>query len=226
MPTPSDGASVIVYVAATLGGTYTPVNGLNRYSSRRGRPLNRTPVFARVAPWVNRGQAEYSFTLTGLHMADDAGQQLIRDADAGGTSVFLRVLLDGISGFIQEVYPTQLSNDATPETLVEHGFEFTGVAAPTVYGTPDEPTITSVTPSAGQLSVAFTAPSNNGGFAITSYQYSTDNGATWNNRQTGTTASPLVITGLAGGTTYAVRIRAVNSQGAGLISNAMQGTTP
>jgi uncharacterized repeat protein (TIGR01451 family) len=85
------------------------------------------------------------------------------------------------------------------------------------------PTITSVTAGDAQLSVAFTPPSNDGGSAITIYQYSL-NGGPWVTRSTGTTASPLVITGLTNGTTYLVQIRAVNGQGNGTASNSMSGT--
>ena len=101
-------------------------------------------------------------------------------------------------------------------------------ATPTAPGgsAPGAPTITAVTtPStgAGALSVAFTAGSSNGG-TISTYQYSFD-GTTWTNRQTGTTASPIVITGLSNATTYAVRIRAVSEIGNGQTSNTVNGTT-
>ena len=96
--------------------------------------------------------------------------------------------------------------------------------------TPAAPTITSITPSSGTLSVAFTAGATNGS-AISNYQYSTDNGANWKNRATGTTASPLVITtvspsasNLANGTSYNVRIRAVNGAGSGDSSTAVAAT--
>jgi hypothetical protein len=96
--------------------------------------------------------------------------------------------------------------------------------------TPAAPTITSITPSSGTLSVAFTAGATNGS-AITNYQYSTDNGANWKNRASGTTASPLVITtvspsasNLSNGTAYNVRIRAVNAAGSGESSTAVSAT--
>lgn len=96
---------------------------------------------------------------------------------------------------------------------------------------PAAPTITTVTAGNTTLSVAFTAGSD-GGSAITAYQYSTDDGTTWLTRQTGTTASPLLITtlssngttALSNGTTYTVRIRAVNAIGNGAQSNAVTGT--
>lgn len=87
------------------------------------------------------------------------------------------------------------------------------------------------------LSAAFTAPASDGGSAITTYEYSTDGGATWRARESGTTESPLVITALSGdgttplenGTEYFVEVRAVNDMGAGTDSGVAPGiarTTP
>jgi predicted RNA-binding protein with TRAM domain len=102
---------------------------------------------------------------------------------------------------------------------------------------PSAPTITTITESSSQLSVAFTAPSSDGGETITLYQYSTDNGTTWRNRAAGTTASPLIIatlssdgtTTLVNGTTYSILIRAVSAAGNGVASAAVAArpsTTP
>ena len=93
---------------------------------------------------------------------------------------------------------------------------------------PDAPTAVVATRGNTQLSVAFSAPVFNGGLDITTYQYalSTDSYATWTTRSTGTTASPLVITGLANGTSYQVKLRAVNALGAGAASDASTAVTP
>ena len=92
--------------------------------------------------------------------------------------------------------------------------------------------------SDAQLSAAFTAPASDGGSAVIRYQYSTDGGATWRNRDDlGTTGSPVVITTLSSdgstallnGTTYYVELRAVNAIGVGTASAVAQGiatTTP
>jgi uncharacterized repeat protein (TIGR02059 family) len=92
----------------------------------------------------------------------------------------------------------------------------------------DAPTINSVTAGANQLSVAFTAGSDNGS-AITNFEFSTDNGATWQVRTPTSTTSPLVITGLTNGTTYTIRLRAINGAGSGAQSSGSTGipfTTP
>jgi YVTN family beta-propeller protein len=86
---------------------------------------------------------------------------------------------------------------------------------------PGAPTGLVATPGNGQASIAFTAPANNGGAAITNYEYSLDNGATWVTRSPASAASPLVITGLTNGTTYQVKLRAVNPAGPGAASAAV-----
>jgi hypothetical protein len=86
---------------------------------------------------------------------------------------------------------------------------------------PSAPTISSITPSNAQLSVAFIAGASNGA-SISKYQYSTDDGSSWKDRASGTTASPLVITtvssstaAIVNGTSYKVRLRGVSLAGNG-----------
>jgi len=135
MPAPSQGEDLVVQVAATAIGTKTNVEGMTRYSRRKARPVTRTSVFMRPTPYVSRGQKDYGFTLSGLLILDDAGQQLIRDAESAGTSVFLTVLPDGTNGFMQEVLVGSLSHDASPDAIQDHGWEFTGVDEPSEVGT-------------------------------------------------------------------------------------------
>ena len=103
-----------------------------------------------------------------------------------------------------------------------------------VRATPGAPLVDGVTAGDGVLTVAFT-PGDDGGAALTAYQYSTDGGQTWRTRADGTTASPLTITTASGdggplvnGELYTVQIRAVNALGAGAASTstlvAPQGT--
>jgi titin len=87
-------------------------------------------------------------------------------------------------------------------------------------GPPSAPTITSVTPSDGSLSVAFGAASSS--LAILDYQYSLDGGTTWVSG--GVTSSPLTIGGLTNGTSYSVLLRAVSAAGDGAASAPASGT--
>ena len=103
-------------------------------------------------------------------------------------------------------------------------------SALTVVTVAGAPTIRTVTASKGKLTVAFTAPSSNGGSSITNYEYSTNNGTTWKAFSLADTSTPLVITKrsdttgrLVNGTRYQVKIRGVNSAGSGAASAAKSG---
>ena len=98
-----------------------------------------------------------------------------------------------------------------------------GPVAPSIT-VPGAPTITSIGTGNTELSAFFTAPTSNGGTAITNYKYSTNKGISFSARSPASTSSPIRITGLTNGTEYDVRIRAVNSTGDGTISNALSGT--
>ena len=89
---------------------------------------------------------------------------------------------------------------------------------------PSAPTIAGITSGNGQLSVAFTPPVSNGGATITGYEYTLDGGVNWLTPSPAVTTSPLVITGLVNGQAYSVRLRALNSAGAGDPSAAVSGT--
>ena len=88
---------------------------------------------------------------------------------------------------------------------------------------PSAPTALAATAGNASASVAFTAGASNGA-AITNYEYSTDNGTTWTARSPAATTSPIAISGLTNGTAYNVKLRAVNSVGAGAASSAVSVT--
>lgn len=110
----------------------------------------------------------------------------------------------------------------------------TGTASTAVDGTPGQasaPTINSIDPGDGSLSVNFTGSSDNGGATITTYDYSTDGGAHWKALSSPSTSSPLVIdtesdttSALQNGMSYDVKIRAVNGLVDGVASNQISGT--
>ena len=122
-----------------------------------------------------------------------------------------------------------------------HLYGISGGCAPTNYtagdsrsfyiGTPpptasaaNAPTILATNPYDGQVAVAFTAPTDTGGSAITNYEYSKDGGTNYNAFNPAVTASPVVITGLNNGTSYSIKLRAVNSVGVGAESAAVTST--
>jgi len=68
-----------------------------------------------------------------------------------------------------------------------------------------------VQPGNGRVSVAWAAPTSNGGSAITRYEVSSNNGTSW---VTASSATSHTFTGLTNGTNYTFRVRAVNRVGA------------
>ena len=90
------------------------------------------------------------------------------------------------------------------------------------HATPSAPVTTGIAPTSGALSVSVTAPpTSDPAFAATNFEYSLDNGATWLARIPATMTSPLTISGLTDGVVYALRVRAVNSAGAGTATEAL-----
>ncbi len=96
---------------------------------------------------------------------------------------------------------------------------------------PTAPIITQVNSGNQSLTVIFTSPSRDGGTPITSYEYSTDGGATWASASPTSTATSFTITSLSSnvntaltnGVTYSLQVRAVSNVYPGLSSNTALG---
>ena len=89
---------------------------------------------------------------------------------------------------------------------------------------PDAPTIGAATAGSGQVSVAFTAPSDVGDDPITGYGASATDGT---NVIGGTgSSSPVTISGLTNGTSYTAQVWAINDYGNGPLSAATSSFTP
>ena len=87
---------------------------------------------------------------------------------------------------------------------------------------PNAPTIGTATGGDAQASVAFTAPSNVGGSAITQYTAVSTPGGLYAQGA----ASPLTVTGLTNGTAYTFAVWALNSYGPSPYSAASGSVTP
>ena len=89
-------------------------------------------------------------------------------------------------------------------------------------GVPTAPTIGTATAGAGQATVAFTPPGDNGGSPIVSYTVTSSPDAI---TATGA-ASPITLTGLTNGTSYTFTVTATNAQGTGPASGPSAAVTP
>ena len=100
----------------------------------------------------------------------------------------------------------------------------------TTFTIPQQPNgLAATAASSSQVSLSWTAPSNNGGSAITGYKIerSTDNGTTWSTIQsnTGSTVTTYSDTGLTASTNYTYRVSAINSIGTSTPSNTASAKT-
>jgi outer membrane protein OmpA-like peptidoglycan-associated protein len=168
----------------------------------------------------------------------------IYETDANGTHIVGSSLADGpvdlsscptdaTAGTIDDWHPASFADIALPVTgadlvtghhyAVLFGGSFVGgTQPPGLSNTPNAPTSLVVTPGDARLSVAFTAPTDDGGSAITGYEWTTDGGTSWH--AAGRTTSPLTITSLTNGTAYTLQIRAINANGNGIASDEATGT--
>ena len=86
------------------------------------------------------------------------------------------------------------------------------------------PTSLSNVPSTTSVAISFTAPTNDGGSAITNYEYSF-NGSSWTALSPADATSPITVSGLTENTAYSIYLRAVNIIGSGPASSATSFTT-
>ena len=93
----------------------------------------------------------------------------------------------------------------------------------TIADLPAAPTELSAAAGDASATVSFTA-GDDGGSAITNYEYSTDGGSTWTALDPADTESPITIAGLTNGTAASITIRAVSAAGAGTASESVSVT--
>ena len=132
----------------------------------------------------------------------------ITEFDTDGISI--SNTLDLNSGSIADL----ATNSLTPLTFSAPNTSSIFIAQP-----PAAPIIDSATAGSGSISLYFSTTTY--GSAITNYQYSTNNGVSFTSRTPADTSTVLRISGLANGTSYQVRIRALSAAGTSDSSTAI-----
>jgi len=102
-------------------------------------------------------------------------------------------------------------------------------ATATPASAPAAPTSLTATAGNAQVSLTWTAPSNNGGSSITDYtvQYSSNSGSSWTTfGRTASTTASQVVSSLTNGTAYVFRVAGINANGTGAFTAASSSVTP
>lgn len=127
--------------------------------------------------------------------------------------------LNGISVSSPMDSNTATVQDLATNTMVNFGFSLPNTSGVNVYQAPSAPTVDSITANNTSLTIYFTAGATNGS-VVSNYKYSLNGGAFTVLSPTDV-ISPITITGLTNGTTYAIQIKAVSNLGDGLASNSL-----
>ena len=198
-------------IAGTNGTSKTIwVRARNVYGPGPVSSTTNTPRTTPGKPGVSSSPANGSISVSYSAPASDGGngigyyQYSPTNADPWTTTPSNPFSINGSNGTAITIY-VRAVNDAGAG-----GSESTSSTPRT---TPGAPSVSS-TPTNGSVSISYGAPASDGGNAISSYQYSTDN-ANW----TTTPSNPFSING-ANGTAITIYVRAVNAAGGGTSASA------
>ena len=247
------GSNWTTFADGTLINTFTSVNGLSTgtlytfrvlaknaigdgpYSTAStsvaiatvpGAPTNvvGTPGAGQVsltwnAPADNGGSAITDYV---IQYSSDSGSNWDTAFDGSGTDTSKTIT--GLDNGTSYTFRIAAVN------LVDPGDYSTASTAVTTFAVPGAPTnVVGVSAGATSVSLTWSAPTDNGGTAVTDYyyQYSSDSGATWSSATfAGSTSAGHTVTGLTAGTSYTFRVAAGNMIGIGSYSTASAAVTP
>lgn len=205
--------------------------------------FNRVPDGAGLGYWIdvmNRGASlrevaasfladKESKTLYGDKPANAAlvtafyQNVLQRAPDAAGAKYWTDIL-DSKATDVPDVlqyFSEGPENSARVLPAIRNGIAYTPIAKP-AGSVPGAPQIGAATAGNGSASIAFTAPAQDGSSPVTGYTASCTTGTAAITAQG--TASPLAVTGLTNGATYACTVTASNAVGAGAASASVSVT--
>ncbi len=215
-------------VGYTFSVTATNANGTGLASAPSSPPTVPTAVASKplsVTGVPGNGQATVSWLapgstggtpITGYTVTASTGGTPIATCTTSGA---LTCVVTGLTNGVAYTFTVVATNNNGPSPASDP-------SAPVVPSTtPDAPTITSATAGNGQITVAWTAPSFNGGSAVTGYRATAyDSGLNVISTCTTSGALTCVITGLTNGTTYTVSVQAINVNGSGTASTTLSAT--
>ncbi|WP_306551927.1 fibronectin type III domain-containing protein [Daejeonella sp.] len=255
-PTSNGGSAILRYVATSspggITGTFTgagsgtiTITGLTTNTSYNFTITAVSAVGSSipsgVSNWVVpvRGPNEPT-NVVAVAGNEQASISFTPPTDDGGTPIFMYMVVASpgnvmMSGVSSPIIVPGLTNGTAYTFVVSAENSMGGQGTPSAPsnsvtpGTPDAPTIGTATATGPTTAtVAFTAPSNNGGSAITSYEV-TSSPAGGSGTFTGAGSGTISVSNLTHSTNYTFSVKAVNgfgSSNASAASNQIRTTTP
>jgi hypothetical protein len=205
---------------------FGPFNAFNKSNMFYPRQVNNINAF-----YSNSTQATVSWSYSAFNalngnsfivqvMSSDNSTVLSTSAATTSSSTTISSLTAGTTYNIR-VYSNSRS-DGLGQTNIPLSISYTHATVP------NAPTGVSGTAGNAQVSLTWTAPSNNGS-NITGYRvrHSSNGGSTWSSPiSTGSTSTSYTVTGLTNGTSYIFQVLAINAIGDGPWSASSSSVTP
>ena len=188
-------------------------------------PRANSLVVSWTAPTAGGGSAITAYDLRHIRSdapsKADANWTVVQDAWSGSGSLQYTITrLTGGTQYDVQVRAVDVAGDGRWSATLTGTTAAAAPAAPT--------TLTATSNGQTQIDLSWTAPSDDGGTAITGYRIEVStNGSTWSDLvvNTRSTATRYSHTGLAAGSTRHYRVSAINSAGTGTASNVATATT-
>jgi hypothetical protein len=187
--------------AASADASVKPVGPPGAPTIGTATPANASASIAFTAPASDGG-----FAITGYTVTCSATGQTTATASGTSSPITVASMTNGASYSCSVKATNALGSSAA-----------SGSATVVPRTVPGAPTIGTATAGDGSASVTFTAPSSNGGSAITGYTVSCNTGPSTPVTASGS-ASPLVVNGLTNGALYECSVKATNAAGTGAAS--------
>lgn len=129
-------------VATTVAGTYSVVGRMNAFEKTVNTSTESVPTYDTTTDISEPGTNEKSYRVDGLMVPDDAGQLIIRNAIATGTTVFVKVLpmgndanaTENVRGWTHECRIGSVRYSAPLPGIQRWGFDLLSVADEVVSG--------------------------------------------------------------------------------------------
>lgn len=162
-----------------------------------------------LAPLDDGGSSILSYTAT----ATDGTNTAICSATAPAVTCTISLLTNGMSYKVTVVADNSVGASSVSNYVIA-----------TPYTVPNAPTSVSVASHDQSLNVSWTAPTNNGGSALTGFVATATDGTSSLDCHAASTAASCSIAGLTNGTSYDVSVVAHNAAGDSLASSAIAAT--